>query len=301
MQKLAKALIPPAIRRPVRRALDFGWDKATKSWTARSWMGDLHDAYDWLRGENDPMIPPRKLVWGIGGDLHVGERFLQYFQTLGNLQPHEAVLDIGCGIGRMALPLTRFLTPPGRYDGFDIVRANVGWCRRAIEPRFPHFHFQHANIFNREYNPRGTLSGDQYRFPYPDQTFDFAFLTSVFTHLLPNVVEHYLREIGRVLKPGGRCLTTVYLLNEVSNRLVDAGQSKFTLFPMKEHYRVHSEIVPETCVTLDETWFRQKASDSGLTLPTSPHYGLWCGREKFLDFQDIVVLKRVADEGHVKT
>ena len=35
-------------------------------------------------------------------------------------QPGERVLDIGCGIGRMARPLTPYLTPPGAYDGFDI-------------------------------------------------------------------------------------------------------------------------------------------------------------------------------------
>ena len=41
---------------------------------------------------------------------------------------------------------------------------------------------------------------------------DVAFLTSVFTHMLPEDVEHYLDELARVLKPGGRTLITWFLL-----------------------------------------------------------------------------------------
>ncbi len=44
------------------------------------------------------------------------------------------------------------------------------------------------------------------------------FLTSVFTHMLPPEVRHYLSEIHRVLRPQGRCLMTFFLLNEDSGR-----------------------------------------------------------------------------------
>ena len=182
------------------------------------------DLRDTVSRRRDRLTPPRRLDFvGHSDFAATGDEFLGHFIGLGGLQPSEAVLDVGCGIGRMALPLTGYLSQAGRYDGFDIVRANVGWCRRAITPRFPNFRFRHADVFNREYNPLGKLRGRDYRFPYPDRSFDFAVLTSVFTHLLPDEVAHYLAELGRVLRPGGRCLATVYLLNEESSRLVDAG------------------------------------------------------------------------------
>ena len=294
MLHTVKALVPRTVRTPVRRALDFAHGKATKSWTARAWACDARDALDWVLGRSDPLVPPRKLVFGIGGDLHVGDRFLGHFRTLAGLQPDETVLDVGCGVGRMALPLTGYLSPAGRYDGFDIVRANVGWCRKAITPRFPNYRFRHADVFNREYNPLGKLRGRDFRFPYPDRSFDFAFLTSVFTHLLPDEVAHYLAELGRVLRPGGRCLATVYLLTEESSRLVDAGRGKFTLEPADGPCRVHSRAVPETCVALDEAWFEASANAADLRLDRPVRYGLWCGRDAWVDFQDIAILRKPA-------
>jgi SAM-dependent methyltransferase len=293
MLDLVKAVIPRSVRAPVRAALDFGYAKATRSWTSRSVLCDLRDAADWVLGRSDPLTPPRKLVFGIGGDLFVGDRFLGHFRELAGLRPDEAVLDVGSGVGRMALPLTRYLSHAGRYDGFDIVPANVNWCRTAITPRFPHFRFRHADVFNREYNPRGRLAGDSFRFPYPDAHFDFAVVTSVFTHLLPGTVAHYLREIGRVLRPGGRCVATVYLLNDESERLLAAGKGEITLEPGDGECRVHSRAVPETCVALDEGWYADAVGAAGLTLDRPARYGLWCGREPGFDFQDVTVLRNV--------
>lgn len=291
MLQLVKTIVPRPVRAPVRRAATFAYAKAARSWTARAFACDIHDALDWVLGRSDPLVPPRKLIQGIGGSLHIGERFVGHFRQIAGLRPDEAVLDVGCGIGRMALPLAEYLTT-GRYEGFDIVRANAAWCRKAITPRCPHFRFRHADIFNREYNPRGRVRGEEYRFPYPDESFDFAYLTSVFTHLLPNEVAHYLTELGRVLRPGGRCFATAFLLNEESNRLLDAGRSRVTLEPPEGVYRVHSRVVPEACVALDEDWFESAAHAAGLRIERPAHYGLWCGRETWTDDQDIVILRK---------
>jgi SAM-dependent methyltransferase len=292
MLSLVKGAIPRSIRGPLRTAWNIAHAKATKSWTSRAFVSDLWDAWDWVRGRSDPLTPPRRLVFGIGGGLENGERFVQLFQKLAGLTPDEAVLDVGCGVGRMALPLTRFLSPAGRYDGFDIVRANTDWCTQAITARWPNFRFQHADIFNREYNPRGKICGRDYQFPYPDRTFDFAFLTSVFTHLLPPEAAHYLSEVGRVLRPGGRCLATFFLLNAESERLVDAGRAAFTLAPGDGVYRVHSLLVPEMCVAMAESFVASAALAGGLVIARPIHTGGWCGRKTWLDYQDIVLFRK---------
>ena len=61
-------------------------------------------------------------------------------------------------------------------------------------------------------------------FPCADNSFDLVFLTSVFTHMFAGDVENYLSEISRVLKPGGKCLITWFLLDEVSRKSGEPGQ-----------------------------------------------------------------------------
>ncbi len=292
MIEVIKRIVPRAVRKPVRTAVDFAYGKATRSWTTRAWAYDLLDAWDWVLGRSDPLVPPRKLVFGIGGDLHVGERFLGWFRDLAALAPDETVLDVGCGVGRAALPLTRYLSPRGRYEGFDIMRPNVAWCKQAITPRFPNFRFQYVDLWNREYNPRGKLAAANFRFPYPDASFDFAFLTSVFTHLMPGDAAHYLAELGRVLKPGGRCLATFFLLNDESTALVAAGTSKFTLEPLDSVHRIYSPAVPETAVAFLESFVEASAQQAGLALERPIRYGLWSGRETWFDYQDVVILRK---------
>jgi SAM-dependent methyltransferase len=292
MMDLLKSVVPVSVRKPVRRAVDFAYSKTTKSRTAHAWLCDVHDAFDWVLGKSDPLVPPRKLVYGIGGELRHGDHILGWLRDLAGLRPDETILDVGCGVGRVALPLTKYMSATGRYEGFDIIRENVGWCRQAITPRFPNFRFQHADVFNREYNPRGKHHGDTFRFSYSDETFDLVFLTSVFTHLMPKDAAHYLHEIGRVLRPGGRCLATFFLLNAESNSLIDAGQSSFAMEPVEGLCRFHSREVPEACIALDEVYIEESVRAAGLTIMPPVRYGCWCGRRSAYDFQDIVILRK---------
>jgi 2-polyprenyl-3-methyl-5-hydroxy-6-metoxy-1,4-benzoquinol methylase len=54
----------------------------------------------------DPLTPPKgRELFGSGDFNQVGEEYFRYFVQLGGLEPHERVLDVGCGIGRMACRL----------------------------------------------------------------------------------------------------------------------------------------------------------------------------------------------------
>jgi SAM-dependent methyltransferase len=104
----------------------------------------------------------------------------------------------------MALPLAGYLNREGRYAGFDVSRSAIAWCTENISGSHPNFDFRVVDIQNGVYNPKGRFKSSDLRFPYPDGSFDVVLLASVFTHMLPQDVRHYLYEIVRVLKPGGR-------------------------------------------------------------------------------------------------
>jgi len=65
----------------------------------------------------------------VGGGLEdfkkVGEAFVRDFQVRCRLRPNERVLDVGCGVGRIAIPLTEFLNSDARYEGFDVVAKGI--------------------------------------------------------------------------------------------------------------------------------------------------------------------------------
>lgn len=184
----------------------------------------LHAAYIdfrlFLTGKSDPDLPPLRLRdVGQGDFRRIGEGLAAMLVRHG-LEPHHRVLDIGCGVGRVAIPLTRHLTG-GTYDGFDIVRRWVRWCRRHITPRHPNFRFAHADVYNSHYNRSGVPAAS-FRFPYEDASFDFAFATSVFTHLDLPAAKHYLAEAHRVLRPGGKLVATFFLVDgDVADAALD--------------------------------------------------------------------------------
>jgi SAM-dependent methyltransferase len=247
-------------------------------------------------GIGDPLLPPRSLARVGSGDFRrTGEAFLRYFIDLGGLRPDEAVLDVGCGVGRMAVPLTRYLRAPGHYRGFDPMRDCIDWCRRQITPRFPHFEFTSADVINPTYNPRGSVAPLEFRFPYADESFDFAVLTSVFTHVRAAHVVHYLGELRRVLRCGGRVLLTAFLLNAESRALLAAGRGERRFAHALGDCWADDPSRPEDAVAFEECWLLRHLSESGF-VPRGPiQYGAWPGRERFLSRQDVVVAARRSD------
>jgi SAM-dependent methyltransferase len=241
------------------------------------------DLKDRVSGRADRLVPPRRLDYAGHSDfVETGDEFLSYFVDLGGLQPGHAVLDVGCGIGRMARPLVGYLDAGGSYDGFDVNRDAIGWCRRRYA-RHDNFRFQVADLYNRRYNPRGAHAATEYHFPYDNDRFDLVVATSVLTHLLESEADHYLSEIMRVVKPDGRAIVTFFLLNAESRAAIKEGRSALAFLDPDDHVSVLDADLPEEAVAYDEDWVR------GHLAVEHVGWGSWCGREEFTSFQDLVV------------
>jgi SAM-dependent methyltransferase len=244
-----------------------------------------------LFGNLAPMVPAVEDMFDGPGSLAEfkanGQEFLNIYKEICLLQPDEKMLDVGSGIGRKTLPLTQYFNGEAVYEGIDIAKAGVDWCRDKITSRHPNFHFQQIDVYNKHYNPRGRYQASEYRFPFADESFTFVMLGSVFTHMLPADLEHYLSEVRRVLTADRRCLISYFLLNDESQRLVESGESSFDFKYDLDGCRTISREVPEKAIAFDETLIRGFYEKAGLKI-VRIDYGSWCGRAQHRSSQDLI-------------
>ncbi len=218
--------------------------------------------------------------WGTafvgGGDLEaVGREFVGLFQQFG-LRPDDDVLDVGCGVGRMAVPLSSFMTS-GSYVGIDVSADAIELCRKRVKRE--NFKFVHANLYNSLYNKSGQQAVD-YRFPFPDRSFDFIVLCSVFTHMLRDEVEHYLAEIARVMRDDATCFITWFVIDS------SLPSPSITFHPLDNVSFIRKRRVPAAAVAYKADFVMELYARNGLR--PSLHAGT-CARSSGLTFQDVVV------------
>lgn len=248
-----------------------------------------------LLGRKDQLVPPIRLI-GLKDFLTFkknGNEYFEYYIKLCKLKPNEKILDVGCGIGRKTVPLTSYLDKTGSYEGFDTIQSDIDWCKKRISTRYPNFHFQWVNIFNKSYNPQGKYKASEFKFPFENDFFDIVTLGSVFTHMLPKDLENYLSEISRVLKKGGRCLISYFLLNDESLKLVKAQKTSQNFEYECGSYRTTTPDTPEDSIGYDEQYILNLYNKFNLKIKEPIHYGCWCERKDFLSYQDIVVATKI--------
>lgn len=137
------------------------------------------------------------------------------------LGPETRLLEIGCGPGRLPIGLLHTGAPLGAYEGVDIDRRSIEWCRRHITRRSPAFRFHVVGARHDRYNPGGPEMDEHFALPFPDRSFDLVYLHSVFANLLEKDVRVYSREFARLLAPGGRVFLTMFVEEDVPSVTVN--------------------------------------------------------------------------------
>lgn len=248
---------------------------------------------DLILGRKNKILPPRRLIYTGRGDFErQGREWLEFFIREAGLQPSSSVLDIGSGIGRIAIPMMDWLKGP--YTGFDAVKAGVNWCRKNISSRRPNFFFQFVDLRNDLYRHKGRNAA-HFDFPFEPKSFDFICAISVFTHLLPEETENYFRQIRKVMKPGGYAVLTFFLTDEETHRLMAKNKDGLLFLYRFGHYSLMNLSVPSANVAYQREYIYALAESNDLKI-IKEIKGSWCGREKrhYLDFQDILVLHKPA-------
>jgi len=252
----------------------------------------LYLPQDIFRDKNSLVPPKGKIFIGRGDFEKTGNTFFEYFKKYGQLTPQSHILDVGSGIGRMAVPFTKFIDKNGVYNGFDIVKQGVEWCSENITAKFPNFTFTWTPLKNDLYNLDTKDNASQFKFPYQDNYYDFVFLTSVFTHMLPNDVENYISEIKRVLKRDKTFFASFFILDEESEQSMFVKGSKSFKYNFG-NYSVMDKNVMEANVAYKKDYIYNLLESHGLEI-THFMRGYWSGAvpSGINEHQDHIIFKK---------
>ena len=226
-------------------------------------------------------LPAHVKPWyqvGQPGFEAIGARYLDLLKELCSLKPSDRLLDVGCGIGRISVHFAPYFGPDGGYSGTDIVPEAIAWAQDVFQP-LSNFEFVHTDIHNPYYNPKGKVAARTYRFPFADNSFDVALLTSVFTHMQPPDVVNYCRQLARCLRTGGRVMVTAYLIDGMAKRLMRARRSNRQFLRCGLHHYAPDRRNQEACIGLSQRWLLAAIERSGMSLAQPIQYGAWSGRE----------------------
>ncbi len=127
-----------------------------------------------------------RALWG-GAERDYRERVV----ALAGLRPGEAVLDVGCGTGSLAIAARRRGVAEGRVHGVDASPAMIARARRKAAAAGMPILFERAAAQS---------------LPFAEADFDVVLTTTVLHCLAQPALPRALGEMRRVLRPGGRLL-----------------------------------------------------------------------------------------------
>lgn len=182
----------------------------------------------------DPALPPattgKVIHWAFWYDLLVWaislgreQAFRQKQVDLAGLEPGGSVLDVGCGTGSLAILAKQRVGPTGTVSGIDASPEMIARARKKARKARAEVRFEAAVVE---------------AMPFPDATFDFVLSTMMLHHLPDDARHQCLREIRRILKPGGRLLVVDF---------AGPAKEKRSLIP-RDHGHAHfdlRQVIPE--------------------------------------------------------
>lgn len=145
---------------------------------------------------------------------------------------HSKILDWGCGPGRVVRHLPGLLESNSIVYGCDYNKESINWCRNNVEK--VNFHHNQLSAV----------------LPYPDNEFNAVYGISIITHLSEKRHYEWVKELYRVLKPGGILLLT----SHGNNFKIKLDKNELSLFnsgkivvreSKKEGHRSYAAFHPE--------------------------------------------------------
>jgi len=171
-----------------------------------------------------------------------------------------AILDVGCGYGRLPIGLLAEFGSLDRYTGIDVAKPSIDWCIKYIATNHTGTRFVYVNAANARYQRRGRPIDDNFRLPFDDSSFDLIYLYSVFSHMETSDVRAYLHEFDRLLTPTGGVFLTAFVEDNVEDITINPRNYG----PIAWQGALH-------CVRFNSSFFAGLVQDAQLTISQVDH------------------------------
>ena len=161
-------------------------------------MADFHFVEDYQRHVDDLMAKhpiDEAMSLAVGGGYEFIGGIASDILVYAGAKDGQFFFDFGCGSGRVAHALSKKIDARGLV-GTDVIQSLLDYAKTKTPS---HYEF----LCHRELS-----------IPGEDNTVDFGYAFSVFTHLLQAKCYVYLKDFYRVLKPGGKLVISFLELAE---------------------------------------------------------------------------------------
>ena len=149
--------------------------------------------------------------------------FREKVLDLARIKVGESVLDVGCGTGTLAIAAKRRVGQGGDVLGIDVSPEMIARARKKASKAALKIDFRNEAIE---------------ALPFADAQFDGVLSTLMLHHMPAKVREQGVREMRRVLKPGGRVL------------ILDFGGTKQQRGLLAHFHQRHGHVKPAEVVEL---------------------------------------------------
>jgi SAM-dependent methyltransferase len=203
--------------------------------------------------------------------LDTAVRDVRRLRRYAGLSEESALLDWGCGAGRLAVGVQAEFGRIRDYHGVDIQPELIAWADANLTG--PGYRFTCLDVSNERYNPDGSA---QRTIGAEPSSVDVFYAYSVFSHMNDDDTPAYLTLIRDALVPGGAAFITCF----VEEGVPDWVENPEGYGPLDWQGRLH-------CTRFNRVHFERHVAAAGLFVDRFVY-----GRET--DGQSLYVLRKPA-------
>ncbi len=220
-------------------------------------------------------LPPRSIRLG-SMPKRSDEQYVKYAAgSVRLLEEHAGataearIIDIGCGPGRLFIGMQFRWGEVKRYSGLDVDPTGIRWANEYLAEK-GRVSFDHMDVANERYHPKGQKIDHAFRFPAKDHAWDLAVLFSVFSHMGIADIVCYLSDLSRIIAEGGKIFCTLFVEDDVPD---EEENPKGYLAEWSG---------PLHCVRLNRSLFERKVQANGWRVAGFNHRAMASGQSIYV-------------------
>jgi len=251
-------------------------------------------------------IPPQDINYNDGAAGHP-ERYVRSFKESAclrelpflmrraGLTPSSALLDYGCGMGRLAYAASKYLQDDGAFYGYEPNQTALSFLRAAYSNR-RNFGFDGRELRNEEdyvaiqegKARRNGIAAEDVDLDFIARPIDVQYSHSVFTHMWAEPIVHVLKSLKKVVRPDALCVNSWLIVDDFAAYVLRCGLADREL-PHRVNgiWTYHTEN-PLVCAAYELADVKDIYARGGHEI-VDILWGSWAGRDNGVVYQDIVI------------